>query len=65
MSNFKMKNYREKWDIIEEIERKNKATPIRNFPEYNYIEDNDIILSIEYWFFFFYLVQIVQIIKTL
>ena len=55
MSNFKMKNYREKWDIIEEIERKNKATPIRNFPEYNYIEDNDIILSIEYWFFFFFI----------
>jgi len=26
MSLFKMKNYREKWDIIEEIERRNKAT---------------------------------------
>lgn len=26
MTHFKMKNYREKWDIIEEIEKRNKAT---------------------------------------
>ena len=49
MTRFKMKNYREKWDIIQEIEQKNKNTNIRTFPEFNFIEDRDIVISIEYW----------------
>ncbi len=49
MQDFKMVNYKEKWEIIQQVEENKKKTDIRFFPEYNNINGRDIIVSIEYW----------------
>ena len=32
-----MKNYKEKWEIIQAVEENKKKSDIRNYPEYNNI----------------------------
>ena len=49
MQDFKMVNYKEKWEIIQQVEENKKKTDLRFFPEYNNINGRDIIVSIEYW----------------
>ena len=45
-----MKNYREKHEVLKEVEENRKKTNIRYFPEFNNVTDKkDIMVSIEYW----------------
>ena len=49
MADFRMKNYREKWDVIQEVEENKRNSDSRFFPEYSNIHGRDIVVSIEYW----------------
>ena len=46
----KLKGFSEKYELDEKLKEKSKHDNVRYFSEYNKIQDDEILITIEYWY---------------